>query len=73
MIEAVTASHNTIVVARVDRAIQYVEASRHYRWRLWIRGRPVKPGDDSGDCFAYSGLIPANFATLPHFSVSAST
>jgi len=43
--------HNKTVVARLDRAIQYAAASRHYRWRLWILGRPVKPGDDSGVCF----------------------
>ncbi|MFH1345391.1 MAG: hypothetical protein ABIL01_29930 [Pseudomonadota bacterium] len=39
--------HVKTVVARPDRAIQYPAASRHYRSRLWILGRPVKPGDDS--------------------------
>jgi len=28
------------------RGTQYAAASRVYRRRLWILGRPVKPGDD---------------------------
>src|SRR5687768_7665832 len=38
------ARHNRTVVARLDRAIQYAAASRHYRWRLWNTGRIGQAG-----------------------------
>ena len=38
------ACHHKTVVARLDRAIQYAAASRHYRWRLWNTGSPGQAG-----------------------------
>ena len=36
-----------VVMPRLDRGIQYAAAHR-LKHGLWILGRPVKPGDDSG-------------------------
>jgi hypothetical protein len=37
----------TIVVARLDRAIQYAAAYRLNSYRLWNTGSPAFAGDDS--------------------------
>jgi len=37
---------HSVVVARLDRAIQYAAASRSILDVSGILGRPVKPGDD---------------------------
>jgi hypothetical protein len=37
-----------VVIARLDRAIQYAAASRQKSAVSGILGRPVKPDDDSG-------------------------
>jgi hypothetical protein len=39
---------HTIVVAQLDRAIQYAAASELNTTASGILGRPVKPGDDEG-------------------------
>src|SRR6202035_2123697 len=44
-----------IVVARLDRAIQYAAASRSISTASAILVPPVKPGDDSGVCFIHQG------------------
>jgi hypothetical protein len=38
---------HSIVIARLDRAIQYAAASQLNTTVSGILGRPVKPGDDS--------------------------
>ncbi|QOZ42607.1 hypothetical protein XH89_03315 [Bradyrhizobium sp. CCBAU 53340] len=45
---SVTAS--SVVMPRLDRGIQYAEASRLSHGRLGVLDRPVKPGDDSCAC-----------------------
>jgi hypothetical protein len=40
-------AQSTLVVARLDRAIQYAADSRLNATASGILGRPVEPGDDS--------------------------
>jgi hypothetical protein len=40
----IRATHSPVIPAKAG--IQYALASRFYRWRSGILGRPVKPGDD---------------------------
>jgi hypothetical protein len=41
------APSHSAVIARLDRAIQYAEASRFHYQRLWNTGSPAFAGDDN--------------------------